>query len=653
MLKTNSKYPVLAVLMLAAACARAQEPGTTGDELSQLPLEKLLDIEVVTASRFARKVSDAPTAVSIVTAEDIKTYGYRTLSDVLSSVRGLYVTRNRITDSLGGRGFGRPGDYSDRIMLLIDGAEANDNISGHIFMGNEGILDTELIERVEYAPGTGSSVYGNGAYFGVINIITKKGADFDGLQASGDVSSFGGKKGRVTYGSRLDNGADVLVSASRFDSPGQDLYFKEYDSPATNGGIAHGLDYDRYHRLFGKVHLENWTLEGGLVDRTKGVPTAAYYAQFNAPYQQNDANGFLNLKYDTDLSQQLKLSANVYYGQYHNDSQSAGYNPYTEALNGNWWGVNTKFAATWFEGHKLVFGAEYRDNYRQQFDIQQIHSIHSSAISSLYAQDEIALRRDLLLNVGARHDESTFAGGNTSPRLALIYNATEKTALKASWSTAYRLPTAGDMFYADGATAVGNPNLLPERVVSRELVLEHNLQANTRLTAVLYDYQTDDLIKMQPYAPIPFATQSQNVGEGNTRGFELEFEKFWDNRVRMRGSYAWQRAIDYDGQWMINSPENLGKFNLSLPLLNERLRAGLEVQYIGQRKTFAGTLADAYTLANLTLTSQRLIPNVDAAFSVRNLFNQAAGDVAPSYNQQVLIPLDGRGYWLQLTYRFR
>ena len=85
---------VIAALLAVTVTATAA-PLDSQQDLTALPMEQLLNLEVYTASKFAQKVSEAPSAVSIVTAADIKDYGYRTLADILKSIRGMYVTNDR------------------------------------------------------------------------------------------------------------------------------------------------------------------------------------------------------------------------------------------------------------------------------------------------------------------------------------------------------------------------------------------------------------------------------------------------------------------------------------------------------------------------------------------------------------------------------
>ncbi|MCL6471060.1 MAG: TonB-dependent receptor, partial [Ralstonia sp.] len=163
---------------------------TDATDLTALPIEQLMQVQVVTgASKYAQAANEAPANVSVITAADIKAYGWRTLADILGSLPGLYTNYDRSYNTLGARGFLRAGDYDTRFLLLIDGHRTNDPIFDQAAVGTEAILNVDLIERVEYVPGAGSAVYGSNALFGVINIITKRGRDIDGVQASASTGS--------------------------------------------------------------------------------------------------------------------------------------------------------------------------------------------------------------------------------------------------------------------------------------------------------------------------------------------------------------------------------------------------------------------------------------------------------------------------------
>ena len=104
------------VCMVPPSSARADEQGA--NELIGLSIEELLSVEVFSASKFSQKTVEAPANVSIITAADISNHGFRTLADIMASVRGFYVSNDRNYQYLGARGFNRPGDYNSRILLM-------------------------------------------------------------------------------------------------------------------------------------------------------------------------------------------------------------------------------------------------------------------------------------------------------------------------------------------------------------------------------------------------------------------------------------------------------------------------------------------------------------------------------------------------------
>jgi len=162
-------------------------------ELADLSLKQLMELEVptvVTASKHAQKVTEAPSSVTVIQADEIKKYGYRSLGEILSSVAGLFVRTDRTYALLGIRGFGQPGDFNSRFLLLVDGHRVNAAVNDIALIDNGFIVDVDLIERVEIVRGPGSSLYGDNAILGVINVITRRGHDFNGPEASGSVGEF-------------------------------------------------------------------------------------------------------------------------------------------------------------------------------------------------------------------------------------------------------------------------------------------------------------------------------------------------------------------------------------------------------------------------------------------------------------------------------
>jgi outer membrane receptor protein involved in Fe transport len=661
--KTISWRNLIAVLSLGTtqvqfSCATAAETG-----LTELSIEELLNVEVYSASKFAQKTTEAPSSVTVITAADIKNYGYRTLVDLLNSVRGMNISYDRNYNYLGVRGSGRAGDYNSRMLLLVDGYRLNDSVYDQASIGTEFPVDLDLIDRVEVVRGAGSSIYGSNAVLGVINVITKRGRDYGGLEASAEVASFGTNKERLSYGKRYENGAELLVSASKYHSDGQDLFFPEFNAPATNNGVARNMDGDRYHSFFGKLSYEGFTLTSGYSSRDKTVPTAPYGTLFNDPGMwTNDTAAFADLAYYGVLDKRWNVSAHVFEGRYSYDGIYPYAGPPTvlnyDAAQGNWWGTEVKFLGR-FEKHKVVAGLEYQNNYRQDqinYDIApyalKLDDKRNSTRDGIYVQDEITLDKGLLLNAGLRNDNYSNVGSAVNPRLGLIWGTTDTTTLKFLYGTAFRAPNVYELYYSTAGIQKGNPALMPEKIVTYEFVVEHSLQPNFRLTANIYRNRISDNIS-QITDPADGMLVFVNAGQVDAQGAEFEAERLWNGGARLRASYAWQISRDKEtGDELINSPRHLAKLNYSVPVWGDRLRTGLELQYTGSRKTLAGGTANGHLLTNLTLLSENLARNLTLSATVNNLFDQRYSDPGGQEHVQDLIAQDGRSFRLKLGYRF-
>lgn len=346
----------------------------------------------------------------------------------------------------------------------------NDNIYDAASAGTEFPIDVDLIDRVEVIRGPNSSLYIASSFLGVINIITKRGQGLQKLSVSGTAASYGTYQGRVSYGNKFSNGLEVLLSGSFCDSHGQDrLFFQEFDNPATNNGIAVNADDDQFHQFFADVSWGHFILYGVFGSRDKGIPTASSGTVFAVTGTRTiDERAYLDL----------------YFDQFNNDGTyvydySASGGP-SRVLNknyahGKWWGDEVTLSKQIFETQRLSVGFEYRNNFEQSqgnYDfhpfVQYSSDYKTSDIFSVYAQGEIHLRKNLVLNLGLRYDHYSTFGGATNPRAALIFNPWEKTTFKFLYGQSFRAPNLFELFYvARGNEA--NPSLRPETVETMEL----------------------------------------------------------------------------------------------------------------------------------------------------------------------------------------
>lgn len=648
--------------------AAAADAVLSTEQMKQLTLEDLMQVEVPTvygASKREQKVSEAPALVNIVTQDEIKQQGLRTLADILRSVPGFYVTYDRSYGYIGLRGVNRPGDYGGRVLLNLDGHRLNDPIFDQAPVAGDFPLDVDLIERVEIIRGPGSSLYGNNALFTVINVVTRQGRDVKGVEAAGSVASYDTYTGRLTYGNRFTNGLEMMFSGSVLSSAGHDaLHYAEFND--VNGGVAEKLDNEYAGKFFASLRYKDFSLVGAYSERTKEIPTAAYGTVFNTPPSfTEDARGLVELKYEYEFPKEWLLKARLYYDYYRYSAQGAfdagdPLDPGAVVVNEDvaqtqFWGAEVQVNKLLWEKHRLTLGADFRDApqlYQQNYDLNpptNYVNVRSDANNfGFFAQDEFSLRTNLILNLGIRYDHYNTFGGTVNPRAAVIWSPWTQTTWKAIYGQAFRAPNAYELYY----TAPGylsNPNLDAETVRSYELVWEQGLNRHLRLTTSLFYNQAEHLItQVEETAGWIY----RNTDSVDARGVEMELAGRWE-WFRGQVSYTYANAVDNATDARLsNSPEHMAKLNLSVPLYHEKVFASLQVQAMSRRQTVQGTETDPFALVNLTLFSRDLVKGLELSASVYNLFNTRYGDPVSVDFTQASIEQDGRTFRVKLMYRF-
>jgi len=665
--ETRLRYACIKLLFLSGAlsCGQAvsaQEP----DQLYDLPLDELVNVEVVSASRFKQKSSEAPSAVEVVTAKDISSFGWRTLADALNSMRGLYVRNDRSYSYLGTRGFSRAGDYNSRVLFMIDGRRMNENVFDSGFIGEEFLLDMNLIDHIEYIPGTGSAVYGANALLGVINVITKKGKDFDGAHISGEAGSLDTYRGRATYGKQWSNGADLLVNASQFFSHGQEqLHFPEFSS--INGGIAQDMDQEHALRLFGKLNYQDFTLRSGYVERFKRVPTASFGGLFNdKTFDVVDRQIYIDLEYNTRINDDLALQARGFHHwyDYHTNEAydfNAGTPPLTrvinyDATNSRWWGSELKLTGTQFEHHKWLIGTDIQYDQRQHLvnydrDPYLLYndSDRDGWRAGIYAQDEWRLTDRLLLIMGLRLDHHHMIKQlQLHPRIGLIYDVTPTLTTKLLYGSSFRAPNVFERDYVLPGSSVNNPNNKEELVYSYEAVAEWRPGSGVKLLGTVFYNDLEQVLGQD--TTLKFVNDTAI----HVYGFELGGEKRWGNgrMFKLTWTHTFVRDENFQGGgWAPDSPKNLVKVHYAEPLFDDALHLGFEELFADQRRTLADNIAPGYHLFNINLSTKAYC-GFQASLGIYNVLDQRYKVLGGSEHIQDTLAMDGRTTRFRLEYGF-
>ncbi|MFC4308890.1 TonB-dependent receptor plug domain-containing protein [Steroidobacter flavus] len=660
---------------LTLACATAL--ADAGD-LDALSLEQLMDMNihvVFGASKYEQRVTEAPSSISIVTAEDIRRFGYTSLADVLRDVRGLYVTNDRNYTYMGVRGFLRPGDYSTRVLVLIDGHRMNDSVYDSGSVGRESMLDVELIDRVEVIRGPSASIYGSSAFFGVINVITKRGRGVDGTELAIDTASYDTQKIRATYGKTFDNGLDWLVSMTHYASDGMNFYYPELDqrisgSPlAANDGFARGLDDEEATKFFSSVRYGDFAASLYLSDRHKRIPTASFETVFGDPREMtDDMRGYLELSYKYALNDKARVNVRASYDSYQYEGDFPtnyallGEGDYQailrDEMRGTWLSSEVQLTVQPTDRYTFVLGTEYRANlreYQASYDeveprIYYVDRDDTSAVVGVFGQAEARLRDDFSLTAGLRYDYyGQSFGGTTNPRLAAIYNPSPNSAIKVLYGEAFRAPNPYERHY--NAEQANHPALRPETIDTYELVYEHYFNSTYRLSLSGYSYHIDGLITQQETADAePYF---ENLDDVHARGVELELEGSYKNGTVLRGSWTVQRAKDVGTNLeLTNSPRQLGKLSASVPVLNSKLFANLSLQYNSDSLTLARTRSPSFWTANFTLNTHDRWSKVELTAGIYNAFDEERPFPGSEEHAQTVLQQEGRTYGAEVVVRF-
>jgi len=672
----NAKAAQASALSTAPSVAAGQTASAEGDEASAAFDFFKQENQVVTATTFQQTIKETPASVTVITAEDIARYGYRTVTEILQGVTGFYSNSDGNYEYLGVRGMNILGDYSTRVLILVDGNTTNDPIYGSGYVGNELGVDVDAIKRIEIVLGPGSALYGTHAMFAVVNIITKNGEDVRGGSVGVGYGSWDSKEWKAGYGQKLDNGVDFNLEGSGVLTNGPNYYFPVYADPSTNNGWENGAAYEDAYKVLAKLSWSGLSLEGGFNWRLSGVPNDSEDSQYFLPIFNNnqsntvDQGSFAEARYKLSLSPTLDVSFKADFrhynwtGQYYGavlqgDGVTLDTNEYVDYADSDSVGAAAQVDWQPFDGDWLTGGLETVNDYRLQTgnltldldnggnDIPAVESLNDLKVSSAFAQDIYKPVDAVTLILGGRYDYYSSTGGTFNPRVGLLYSFLDDNTIKLLYGRAFNAPTDYNLVTDQGLASVS-----PEALATWEAVYELEVAP---VTLSLSGFQTtvSGLIT-GTYINSGLNYVYLNQGNAQTRGVDLNVKGEWRGiRARLGGEYQDTQDTGTD-QDLVNSPHDTGHAELSVPVLGSSRRTFLSMEevWVGFRELSPGVYLDPYLRSDLVLYSSGLIPHLDLTFKVANLFDQVYDDPISQGYAESSIGAPRRNFYGKATLTF-
>ena len=647
---------------------------------STLTIEQLLEVRLVsTASKFSQESTQAPASVTVVTADEIRQFGYRTLAEILNRVRGFYTTYDRNYAYIGVRGFARPGDYNTRVLLLVDGHRLNEPIFDMAPIGTDFPIDVSLIERVEVIRGPGSSLYGTSAFFAVtpmsqivgtqavINVLTKNGESSPGTRVDVSVGSLETARAAASVGHVFDNGNEVLVAATGYRSGGNSrLYFPEFDVPGVSDGVFMDGDDDRSTGLNGSASIGRLRMSGAFIDRAKRIPTGSFSTVFGDRRSRTiDQRAYADAAYTGPFGggwtgvARAGLDYDSYAGTYPFESELDGIVLQQDGARS----VQTSGELTLTRRsshHILTLGAELRRSLLNHLFASDITGSildehHPSTSLGLYAQDQLTIRSWLLLTAGVRLDHDSAFGSRLTPRSGLVFLPGGKSTLKLLYGRAFRAPNAYERYYYPTMREEGL-TLEPETIATSEVVWEQNIGPFVRTALSAFHYDADHLVEQRTLSYFDPATNRglyfSNAGRTTANGADAQIEGCWPNGVTASVGYGYVLGKDWvTGAPLSNSPRHLTNVRVGAPIGLRASRLGLELRGVSTRRALDGRAVPGFVIANATATTP-IHKRLDLEFSVYNLLNARYADPGAEEHVQRSIAQDGRTARVRVIARF-
>ena len=420
---------------------------------------------IITSNRITLPFSKTSRTITLITADDILKSSATNVADLLQNVSGVDI-RRRGTDGMQSDLYIRGGNF-DQTLLLIDGVKMDDVQTGHHTMN--AILSLDNIERIEIIKGPAARIYGQNAFTGAINIVTKNITD-NSLNVGLNYGSYNNKKGTASFTQKFDNGG-VMASVGYQDSDGY-RFNTDFENVTT----------------FLKADFKNYNLTTSFADRKFGAN--GFYASPDYKDQYEETQTSLVALGSAYVLDNVTIKPRLYWRRNQDMYLFLRQDPsyYRNLHISNKLGAETNVVLNSNLG-KTGIGV---DVYRVLLVSNNLGNHNRTAITGFLEHRFELLNETLDITPGVAISYYSDFDTKAFPGLDVGYRVSDNLKFYGNIGYTYRVPTFTDMFYV-GPTTLGNPELAPESALSEELGFKY-ISSNFQFDIALFNRLSDNLI---------------------------------------------------------------------------------------------------------------------------------------------------------------
>jgi outer membrane receptor for ferrienterochelin and colicins len=675
----RNKIFIVALLLLTFYCATAQvDTGKEAVAFSDLSIDKLMNIQVITASGYLQTTTEAPSTITVITAQQIVDRGYEQLEDALRDVPGIdMIHLNGYAPTL----FyfrGMYGAENLRALLMIDGIVENNILGTNDMAGPAYSLHN--VERIEIIWGPASALYGADAFGGVINIITKTGAEINGLHAEKGVGTFNTSFEKLSLGLKKGN-FEYAIAGTLYNTDGPKFTNRDPQYHASfvdnaysfNGAFSYygnksktTVGYRSYRTPMGwGTFLNSPTVLLGLpsqgYDNVDTIGVIARDIRGEKPGLEDPYLRTLFAQHEYKPNQKLTLLARVVYRETGINNDSYGYITFDAkkisrlAITNSSTQILGSFSGNYSLTEKHLFSAGvefYQDNVEKEARTQSPVFTRSSTfdtttylldgkdtITNLYSTFkprlydirnnfgsylQYILKTSFLVKTdftfGVRYDYNSYFGSATSPRIVIVNQPDDKFTFKLQFGTAFRAPTNSEIYQAPA-----NYSLKTEKIKTYEINGIYTLSERLRLQINGFRNELTDVIVINNLSGL---SENKNPGTITINGVEGICDMFFTKYFSTFLNFTYQDANSQSLITHVSLPTPgvaTVKGNIGATVHTNDFTMSLMGNWVGPRsspKSDPYGMVPGYFLTNFVISTGQLFDKkITASFNIHNLFD--------------------------------